>query len=59
MITERCLDVDSGARNADAVISDSVLMALSNEILTRMAARKSVKLIVMKVKKGVMKVEIA
>ena len=59
LITERCLDVDSGARNADAVISDSVLMALSNEILARMAARKPVKSIAMKVKKGEMKVEIA
>jgi len=59
LITERCLDVDSGARNADAVISDSVLMALSNEILARMAAKKPVKSIAMKVKKGEMKVEIA
>ena len=59
LITERCLDVDSGARNADAVISDSVLMALSNEILARMAAKKPVKSIAMKVKKGVLKVEIA
>ena len=59
LITERCLDVDSGARNADAVIADSVLMALSNEILARMAAKKPVRSIVMKVKKGAMKVEIS
>jgi type VI secretion system protein VasG len=59
LITERCLDVDSGARNADAVISDSVLMALSNEILARMAAKRPVKSIAMKVKKGELKVEIA
>ena len=59
LIAGRCLDVDSGARNADAVISDSVLMALSNEILARMASRKPVKSIGITTKKGALKVVIS
>ncbi len=52
LIALRCLDVDSGARNAEAVIADTVLSALSVEILAAMANRKPVQKISLSVSKG-------
>lgn len=36
LITERCTDVDSGGRMIDSILTNSVLPAISAEILTRM-----------------------
>lgn len=59
LIAERCLDVDSGARNAEAVIADTVLAALSVEILSAMAKKKAVQKIDLSVKKGELDIKIA
>lgn len=42
LIAQRCLDVDSGARNAEWVITDTVLAALSVDLLAAMAKRQTV-----------------
>ncbi|MFO0824600.1 MAG: AAA family ATPase, partial [Gemmataceae bacterium] len=42
-IAARCTEVESGARNVDHIITGTVLPAISNEILTRMADGKTVK----------------
>ena len=39
----RCKDVDSGARNADHIITGTVLPAISTEVLGRLAEGKPVK----------------
>jgi len=57
LIAERCLDVDSGARNADAVITDTVLTALSVEILSAMAAKRIVHTITLNVEDGQLKID--
>jgi type VI secretion system protein VasG len=41
-VAARCKDVDSGARNADHIITGTVLTMISAEVLTRMAEGKSV-----------------
>jgi type VI secretion system protein VasG len=40
-IADRCREVESGARNVDHILRGTVLPLLSTEILTRMAAEKS------------------
>ncbi|HEY0843771.1 MAG TPA: type VI secretion system ATPase TssH [Noviherbaspirillum sp.] len=52
MIVTRCTEVDSGARDADAIISGSVLSLMSNEVLARMAEGQSVRSVSLKVKKN-------
>jgi type VI secretion system protein VasG len=42
-IAARCKDVDTGARNADHIITGTVLTMISAEVLTRIAEGKSVK----------------
>jgi type VI secretion system protein VasG len=42
-IAARCKDVDTGARNADHIITGTVLTMISAEVLTRMAENKPVK----------------
>ncbi|MCE9562683.1 MAG: type VI secretion system ATPase TssH [Planctomycetes bacterium] len=42
-ILARCTEVESGARNVDHIITGTVLPAISDEILTRMAEGKTVK----------------
>lgn len=57
LIAERCLDVDSGARNADAVITDTVLTALSVEILSAMADKRIVHRIALSVEDGHLRID--
>ena len=52
MVTERCTEVDSGARNADAILTNTILADISNEILSQMASGKSPKTIRVKVGKN-------
>jgi len=42
-ILARCTEVESGARNVDHIITGTVLPAISDEILTRMAEGKTVR----------------
>ncbi|MBN9122726.1 MAG: type VI secretion system ATPase TssH, partial [Planctomycetes bacterium] len=42
-VAARCKDVDSGARNADHIITGTVLTLISTEVLTRMAEGKPVR----------------
>ena len=51
LIVSRCTEVDSGARDADAIISGTVLAELSGEVLARMAAGKTVQSVALKVRK--------
>ena len=41
-IAARCKDVDTGARNADHIITGTVLTMISAEVLTRIAEGKSI-----------------
>lgn len=52
MIVARCTEVDSGARDADAIISRSVLSLMSNEVLARMAQGEPVQSVSLKVRKN-------
>lgn len=52
MIVSRCTEVDSGARDADAIISKTVLTQMSNEVLARMAEGRPVKSVSLKVRKN-------
>ncbi len=58
LIVSRCTEVDSGARNADAIISNTVLAALSDAFLARMAESKAIKRVTLRVKHGKLNVEI-
>jgi len=51
-IAARCLDVDSGARDADSIITHSVLSTISGEMLGRMAEGSTVTKVTLLVKKG-------
>ena len=51
LIVSRCTEVDSGARDADAIISGAVLAQVSGEVLARMAQGKAVQSVSLKVKK--------
>jgi type VI secretion system protein VasG len=42
-VASRCKDVDSGARNADHIITGTVLPAISTEVLAKLAEGKPVK----------------
>ena len=52
MMAERCTEVESGARNADSIITNLILSELSNKLLERMAEGKKIKTIAVKLKKG-------
>lgn len=58
LIVSRCTEVDSGARNADAIISNTVLAALSDAFLARMAESKPIKRVTLSVKRGKLNVGI-
>jgi type VI secretion system protein VasG len=51
LIVSRCTEVDSGARDADAIISNAVLSRMSSEVLARMAQGQSVQRIELRVRK--------
>jgi len=42
-VAERCTEVDSGARNADHILTNTLLPDMSKEILARMAAGQEIK----------------
>jgi type VI secretion system protein VasG len=42
-IAGRCTDVDSGARNADAIMTNSLLPEMSRELLSRQAAGEQIR----------------
>jgi type VI secretion system protein VasG len=58
-LAERCTEVESGARNADAIISTLILSELSDRILERMAEAKKIKSITLKMKKEKIHFQIA
>jgi type VI secretion system protein VasG len=51
LIVSRCTEVDSGARDADSIISKTVLSRMSDELLTRLAQGQAVERVELKVKK--------
>lgn len=59
LLVERCTEVESGARNADAIISALILSELSDRLLEKMAEAKKVKSIGLKLKKGKIQFAIA
>lgn len=59
LIAGRCLDVDSGARDADAIINRTVLPQLSDEILGFMAEGRPLKKLGIQVKRGEIRVKAA
>lgn len=50
MIVARCTEVDSGARDAEAIITDTVLAQVSEQVLARMAEGKPVREVALKVR---------
>jgi type VI secretion system protein VasG len=58
-IAARCNDIDSGARDAEGVLTREVLARVSGDVLDRMAAGKAVRKIVLSVKGDGLKVKIA
>ncbi|WP_035055096.1 type VI secretion system ATPase TssH [Andreprevotia chitinilytica] len=58
LVTNRCYDVDSGARDADAILTRTVLARISADLLDRMAAGKPVKKIVVTIKGDELKVKL-
>ena len=59
LIAERCLDTDSGARNAEAVIADTVLASLSVEVLAAMANKQIVHRINLAIVDGQLRVNVS
>ncbi len=51
-MAERCTEVESGARNADAIISNLVMSELSEGILTAMGEGRKIQKVAIKVRKG-------
>ena len=59
LLASRCLDVDSGARDADAILTREVLARISSDLLARMASGKPVKKIVLSLKGEQIKVRLS
>ncbi len=59
LIADRCLDVDSGARDADAILTRAVLAKISSDLLARMASGKPVKKITLSLKGDEIKVKLS
>ena len=59
LLAARCLDVDSGARDADAILTRTVLARLSDEVLERMAAGRPVKKIAVTLKDDQLKLRLS
>ncbi|MCP1293262.1 type VI secretion system ATPase TssH [Chromobacterium sp. S0633] len=55
----RCLDVDSGARNADAILTRTLLAQISSDLLARMASGRPVKKIAVSLKGEQVKVRLS
>ncbi|MEN2427815.1 type VI secretion system ATPase TssH [Chromobacterium vaccinii] len=55
----RCMDVDSGARNADAILTRTLLAQISNDLLARMASGRPVKKIAVALKGEQVKVKVS
>ncbi len=58
-IADRCMDVDSGARDADAILTRTVLARISADLLVRMASGKPVKKIQLSLKDEELRVKIS
>ena len=58
-LANRCNDVDSGARDADALITRTVLAKISNALLDRVSSGKTVKRIAVVVKDDDLKVRVS
>jgi type VI secretion system protein VasG len=58
-IADRCMDVDSGARDADAILTRTVLAKISADLLARMASGKPVKKIALSLKGDDIKVKLS
>lgn len=58
-IADRCMDVDSGARDADAILTRTVLAKISADLLARMASGKPVKKIALSLKGDEIKVKLS
>jgi type VI secretion system protein VasG len=58
MIVGRCTEVDSGARDADAIIANTVLTLVSNHVLERMATGQSVSMVEINIKRGKLSVTV-
>jgi type VI secretion system protein VasG len=59
LMAERCTEVESGARSADAIISNLILSELSRKLLERMAEGKKVTTINLKLRKQQVSFQIA
>ncbi|WP_026686277.1 type VI secretion system ATPase TssH [Azovibrio restrictus] len=55
-IVSRCSEVDSGARDAEAIITDTVLPLISEQILARMAEGQGIERVDLKVRKDELQV---
>lgn len=51
LIVARCTEVDSGARDAEAIITNTVLTQISHQVLARMAEGHPVQMVNLKVRK--------
>jgi type VI secretion system protein VasG len=58
LIVSRCTEVDSGARDADAIISKTVLSRTSEEVLTRLAQGQAVQRVEFRVRKNKLAVQV-
>ena len=56
LVLARCTEVDSGARDAEAIITNSVLAEMSDQVLARMASGQPVASVELKVRKGKLQV---
>jgi type VI secretion system protein VasG len=52
LIASRCTEVESGGRAIDAILTQTMLPALSNEFLTRMMAGGEIRKVLVGVKDG-------
>lgn len=57
-IVSRCTEIDSGARDADNIIANTVLGPVSEELLARIADDKSVRLVAIKAKRDKLSVTV-
>lgn len=59
LVVARCLDVDSGARDAEAILTRTVLARISSDLLGHMASGKPVKKIAVSLKGDDLKVKLS
>jgi len=59
LLAARCLDVESGARNADAILTRTLLSRIAGDVLARMASGKPVKKVAVSLKSDVLKVRVS